>query len=390
VGRMSRVVVGVEIALSSALLVASGFIAKSVAQLRAVEPGFATAGVYTAQVSAPAGDAAAQRRFVESLEQRLGALRGVTGAYVGTGLPATGWGGGQLAVEGHAYAREQDYPLTRSLAVSPGFFATFGVRVLRGRPLGTSDHADALPVAVVSESFARRYFAGEDPIGRRVRLGGAGSRGPWLTVVGVTPTLFALSMHDPWPPEILTPLAQAPNATTVAVALRGPADVASAASIRRVVRALDAESAVYDAASMDDVFARETWFARVLGAMFIAFGAVSLALAAIGLYAVMAFSVSRRTRELGIRISLGASARDVVGMVCRQGARQVAVGMAIGFLAGGAIVRAARAALFEVAPGDPTVFAAVFVVLGAAALVACLVPALRATRVDPLVALRKD
>ncbi|AHG92257.1 permease (plasmid) [Gemmatirosa kalamazoonensis] len=391
VGRLSRAIVGVEIALSSALLLASGFVTKSVAQLRAVEPGFATTGVYTAQVDVPAGDPDARRRFTDALERGLSSLPRVEAAYVGSGLPGTGWGGGSFAVEGRSYTRDQDYPSARSLAVSPGFFTTFGVRVLRGRAIGAADRGGATPVAVISESLARRQFADVDPLGQRLRLGGADGHGEWLTVVGVMPTLFAMSMRNPWPAEVLTALAQEPRAagaSAVTVALRGPVDAGTA--IRAAVRAADPDAPVYDQASMEAVFARETWMARVLGTMFMIFGGVSLALAAIGLYAVMAFSVSRRTRELGIRAALGASRRDVIRMVLRQAAAQIALGMTAGFLVGGAIVRLARAALFEVQPGDPTVFAAVALVLGAAALVACLVPARRATKVDPLVALRID
>jgi hypothetical protein len=278
--------------------------------------------------------------------------------------------------------------------VSAGFFPTFGVRVLRGRPIDAADREGAARVAVVSESFARRHFPGVDPIGRRIRLGdatdGAIARTEWLTVVGVVPTLFSLSMRDPWPPEVLTSVWQDRDLESAVVAVRGAAGVAFAAAIRRAVAALDPEAPVYAEASMDEVLARATRPIHVIGSMFVLFGVVSLALAAIGLYAVMAFSVSRRTRELGIRISLGATRWKVIGMVGRQGAAQIALGMAAGFAAGAVIVRGARAALFEVAPGDPSVFLAVAAVLGAAAAVACLIPALGATRVDPVIALRTE
>jgi ABC-type antimicrobial peptide transport system permease subunit len=141
---------------------------------------------------------------------------------------------------------------------------------------------------------------------------------------------------------------------------------------------------------MHAVLAEQMWGLNVLGSMFVVFGIVALVLSAIGLYAVMAFSVSRRAREMGIRMALGASGRDVIAMVCQQGARQIAIGLTLGLVAGAAIVRAARAALFEVQPNDPTVFALVVGVLAGAAFVACIIPAVRATRVDPLVALRTD
>jgi ABC-type antimicrobial peptide transport system permease subunit len=189
---------------------------------------------------------------------------------------------------------------------------------------------------------------------------------------------------------VLTAFWQERNLTSASIAVRGPSDVAAAARIRKVVTALDAETPVYATAPMTEVLAAPTFALQVFGTMFVIFGTVSLVLAAVGLYAVMAFSVSRRVRELGIRMALGASGGDVVRMVCRQGAKQIVIGIGLGFVAGAAVVRAARAALFGVAPNDPLVFAVVGGVLGVSALVACIIPAMRATRVDPLVALRTD
>jgi putative ABC transport system permease protein len=281
--------------------------------------------------------------------------------------------------------------MARSLAVTPGFFETFGVRVVRGRAIAAGDRRGALPVAVVSESLARRLFPGVDPIGSRIKLDDAGAQ-DWVTIVGVMPTLYAASfnLQDPWPPELLTSFWQARNILSTSIAVRGSSDAAAAAPIRKVVTGLDPEIPLYDPASMQAVIERPVGALRLLGSMFVIFGIVALVLSAIGLYAVMSFSVSRRVRELGIRMALGASASNIVGLVCRQGSRQILIGMSVGMLAGAAIVRAARGVLFEVNPTDPTIFAIVGAVLGAAAFIACLVPAVGATRVDPLVALRTD
>ena len=392
VGRLSRTIVAVEIALSSMLLLAAGFMTKSIANLRAIEPGFVTTGVYTARVSLTSRDTVKQRQFFEAVERELAALPGVTGVYVGTGLPGTGWGGEQVAVEGRSYPREQDVPTARTLAVSPGFFATFGVRVLRGRAIVASDGLESARVAVVSEGFARRHFQGTDPIGRRIRLGGPDDDGEWMTIVGVAPTLYAANfrLQDPWPPQVLTAIWQERSMTSASIAVRGPAEVAAAAPIRKIVAALDPETPVYATESMNDALARPMWAVQMFGTMFVIFGVVALVLAAIGLYAVMAFSVSRRAREMGIRMALGATAGDVIRMVCRQGARQIVLGMSVGFIGGAGVVRLARGVLFEVRPNDPAVFALVAGVLGVAAFVACVIPAIAATRVDPLIALRTD
>jgi putative ABC transport system permease protein len=398
VGRLGRTIVGVEIALSSALLVGAGFMTKSIIRIRALEPRIASTDVLTARVSLTGTDTLAQRRFFETLERELTAVPGLTGVYVGNGLPATGWGGGPrgsaLAVEGRTYARRQDYPTARTLAVSPGFFQTFGVSVLRGRAITASDRAESPRVAVVSESFVQRYFPGAEPIGHRIRIGAPGSEGEWLTIVGVIPTLYAASIlsnsENHWPPEVLTAFWQEGRLSSASVALRGPASVASAATLRKAVAALDPDVPVYATAAMDELIRRSASIVHLFGTMFVIFGVVSLVLAAIGLYAVMAFSVSRRVREMGIRMALGASSGHVIRMICRQGARQIAIGMSIGLVAGAAVMRAARASLFEVQPNDPTVFALVAAVLGVAAFVACMIPAVGATRVDPLVALRTE
>ena len=392
VGRLSRAIVAVEIALSSVMLLVAGFATRSMTNLRRLEPGFASADVYTARVSLASRDPVRQREFFEGLDRELTAMPGAKGAYLGSGFPGTGWGGARVAVDGRVYARPQDYPPARTLAVTPGFFSTFGVPVRQGRAITSADVLESTPVAVVSESFVRQHFPKTDPIGHRVRLGGPRNEGEWLTIVGVVPTLFAttFAMHDVWPPEVLTAFWQERNLTSASIAVRGPSDVAAAARIRKVVTALDAETPVYATAPMTEVLAAPTFALQVFGTMFVIFGTVSLVLAAVGLYAVMAFSVSRRVRELGIRMALGASGGDVVRMVCRQGAKQIVIGIGLGFVAGAAVVRAARAALFGVAPNDPVVFAVVGGVLGVSALVACIIPAVRATRVDPLVALRTD
>ena len=394
VGRLSRVIVVGELALSTMMLLAAGFMTKSISELRRLEPGFASATVATARVSLTGTDTLRQHLFLEAVARDLSSLPGLDGIYIGNDLPGTGWRGARIAIEGRVYARERDYPLAQSLAVGPGFFSAFDVPVLRGRAILPTDRGGSPLVAVVSESFARRNFAGVDPIGRRLMIREQVGKPEWLTIVGVMPTLYALGMvsanGDHFPPEVLTAFWQQHRFSTASIALRGAAGIANVTSVRKVVAALDPDVPVYAAASMDVVLSRPTWPLRVFGTLFVIFGFTSLMLAAIGLYAVMAFSVSRRAREMGIRMALGATAGAVIRLVCRQGATQIVIGMSIGLLFGAVFVRAVRMLLFEVQPNDPSVFAFVAVVLGLAAFVACLIPAIRATRVDPLTALRTD
>jgi putative ABC transport system permease protein len=359
---------------------------KSIVQMRALNPHFTSTDVFTARASIVSSDSLARRRFFESLEQKLAMVPGLQGISLSSDLPGTGWRNSPVAIDGRAYARARDYPFTRSLSVSPGFFATFGVAPSSGRAIGAADRWSALPVAVISESFARRQFRGEEPIGKRIRLGeppsanGTGPQNDWLTIVGVIPTLYAASVTSAtgnhFPPEVLTALWQQPSISAVSIALRGPASVANAATLRSITAAINPDVPM--------------WPVRVFGSMFVIFGIVSLVLAAIGLYAVMAFSVTRRTREMGIRMALGATSRHVVAMICRQGATQIFIGMSLGFVAGAGLVRLMTMLLFEVKPSDPAVFMIVGGVLAVTAFMACFIPALAATRLDPVVALRTD
>jgi predicted permease len=394
IGRLSKLIVAGEIAISAALLVATGFMTKSIINTRSIDPGFTTADISTAHVTLTTRDSVRQRQFYETLDRELSALPGANSVYLGSGLPGVEWQGTRIAVDGQTYPHTRDYPLAWTLAVTPSFFSMFDVRGQRGRLITTADRSGTAPVAVVSEEFVRRFFPARDPIGQRVRLGADGrdTSAHWFTIVGVVPTQFvgSFSVENRWPPQVITSFWQQPLVSSASIAVRGPSDVGSAEAIRKIVTAIDPDVPVYATASMADLLARPMWPFYVFGTMFIVFGIAALILAAIGLYAVMAFSVSRRVREMGIRMALGASGRDVIRLICVQGARQTVIGMALGFVAGGAIVQAARATLFEVQPRDPGVFTLVAVVLAGAALAACIIPALRATRVDPLVALRTD
>jgi predicted permease len=394
IGRLSRAIVVGELALSTMLLLAAGFMTKSIMQLRRLDPRFAAEAVVTTRVSLTTTDTLAQRRAFETVEHDLDSQSGLDGAYLGNDLPGTGWRGARFALEGRTYPRGRDYPFAQTLAVSPGFFRTFGVPILRGRAILPSDRQGSERVAVVSEAFARRNFPAVDPLGRRISIAERPDKPEWLTIVGVIPSLYSLGRvsadGDHFPPEVITPFWQEHSWPSASIALRGPASVANATTVRKVIAEYDPNLPVYATQSMHDVLNKPVWPVRVFGTLFGVFGLASLMLAAIGLYAVMAFWVSRRVREMGIRMALGATAGTLVRLICRQGGTQIIIGMAIGLLAGAAFVRGLSLLLFEVKPNDMAVFVTVGSVLGGCALLACVIPAIRATRVDPLVALRSD
>ena len=392
IGRLSRALVIFEIALSCGLLVAAGLMIKSVTKIRNIDTGFTTTNIFTARVGFPATytDTAEQQRFFEALETRLAALPGARSATLTASLPGIGTGENTFAIEGKSYVKDADYPRSPTSSVSSGYFATFGLRVLSGRAFTSADRKDALPTAIVNQEFVAKFFPGVDPIGRRIRLGDARSTAPWRTIVGVVPNTFSGEPARLRPPFIYTPLAQDHSSfVSMAVRTAGP-PMTITPQVREIVSSLNRDIPIYRVYSMTEAIARPLWFIRVFGTMFMIFGLIALFLAAVGLYAVMAFSVSRRTREVGIRMALGAKPGDVLGMVVRQGVWQLGIGMMAGLTLALGISQLLKMLLFDVQPRDPGIFGGVVAVLSIAGLLACILPARKATRVDPLLALRSD
>lgn len=396
IGRTSRAIVVLEIALSCGLLVAAGLMIRSVTNLRTVDYGFDTKNVFTARVGLPDAkypDGGSQLRFYQELQTRLLALPGVGAASLGSSIPVTTdppVKRDAVAVEGRSYARESDYLLTGSLVVAPGYFATFGVGPRQGRDFTPGDREGTLPVALVNESFARRFFAGRSPVGERIRLGGARSTEPWRTIVGVVPDMYVSGAGNKNPDGIYVPMAQSPQRFLNVVLRTGGDPLALTPTVREVVSSMDADLPIYHVYSVAGGIHQETWFYRLFGAVFMVFGFVALFLASVGLYGVMAFSVKRRTREVGIRIALGAQIRDVLRLVLGQGVRQIALGLGLGLSLAALVSQFLVLALFQVSPRDPIVFGGVILTLFLSGIAACLVPALRAARVDAMVAIRSE
>jgi predicted permease len=391
IGRLSRGLVMFEIALSCGLLVASGLMVKSVVKLRTMDAGVTTANIFTARIGFPSTytDTLAQVRFFDELATQLAALPGVRGVSLSSSLPAVGSGGNPFAIEGKSYTGNRDYPIAGSLTVAPGFFGTFEVDAVQGRVFTADDRRESVPVVVVNESFVRKYFATESPLGKRIRLGDSRSTEPWRTIVGVIPDIFTGDGSRPKDAGMLIPLAQR-HTNFLSLAVRAPNAMTLTPQVRAAVAGLNADIPIYWVYSMEESVARNVWHIRVFGGLFMVFGIAALFLAAVGLYAVMAFSVSRRAREVGIRIALGARTGHVLRLVFRQGIIQLAVGMTLGLALAAGVSRLLAGVLFDVQPRDPLVFLSVVVALTTAGLLACYVPARRAARVDPLTAMRAE
>jgi putative ABC transport system permease protein len=394
-GRISRLLVIFEVALSCGLLVAAGLTIKSVVKLRNYDLGFPADNLFTARIGLPElsyRDSTSTLQFFEELDQRLSALPGIADVAIASSLPGVGEGRNTFGVEGMPYQQDRDYPSAARATVSPTYFRTLGVKMLEGRDFSHTDRRGALPVAIVNQSFARRYFGNQSALGRRIRLGASQSTRPWLTIVGIVSDAAAGDLDDDErrPEAMYLPLAQNPQRFMSVIARTRAEPLGVSAPVRETVAAIDADIPTYFVRTLRQSIDEETWFYRVFGVLFMIFGVAALFLAAIGLYAVMAFSVSQRTREVGIRMAIGAQARDVLRLIMRQGFVQVLIGMVIGLAFAAGVSRLLSIILFDVQPRDPTIFAAIVLLLSSTALLACFIPARRATAVDPLEALRAE
>ncbi|HTM24857.1 MAG TPA: ABC transporter permease [Vicinamibacterales bacterium] len=395
-GRFSSMLVVAELAVSCGLLIAAGLMIKSVVQLKTVRMPFAIEHVLTARVDLPRGaypDSKASIRFFEQLLPRLRAVPGVQAATLSDGLPAAGNGSIPVQIEGKSFPRPSDYPLAREGIVTPGYRETFQTPVVRGREFTPADVAASQPVAIVNESFARTHFQNVDPIGhqmKRIRP----MPEPWLTIVGVVPDLLmeGIGNNNASPVGYYIPIAQSDVANGVRMAVRtqGGDPSAVASLLRSAVASLDPTLAIYQIDAMRTVIDRQTWFYTVFGTFFMSFGICALFLAAAGLYGVMSFAVTQRTREMGVRSALGAQGTQLIVLVMRKSVAQLAIGLLLGLglalLASGAL----QPVLYHVNPRDRAVFAGVVATLAAASLIASFLPARRVSKIDPVLALATE
>jgi putative ABC transport system permease protein len=386
-----------EVALTLVLLVTAGLLAANLNALHDVDPGFRSDRVLTARISLPAEQYAepAQRvAFMSRMREQLAALAGVESYGTVDSLPFSGSrSSSSFEIEGDV--EDADEPRTADRReVTEGYFATMGIPLLRGRSVDERDRSDAAPVVVVNEAFARRFFPDEEAIGRRVRIGTPAEvavygEPVWREIVGVVGNIIHDDLTDAPAPEMYMPYAQNPS-TRIALALhtRGaPGDLADA--LRDAVLRVDPAQPIYDVLPMDARLGRFFAMAEANAWVLGLFSAVAMVLAVLGIYSVVAYAVAQRVHELGVRVALGARAPDVLRLVLRQGMTQIAIGLLLGL--GGALLagRTVRALLFHVDTTDPLLLALPAALLAAAGLLASLVPALRALRIDPVQALRR-
>jgi putative ABC transport system permease protein len=297
--------------------------------------------------------------------------------------------GSWLWIEGKTFQLGTQ-PSVEYRVASANYFSTMGIPLLSGRLFDQRDAAGAPGTAIINEKAARMFWPGETPVGQRIKLGAGPEKQDWIEVVGVIGDVHHFGLDKDVSPEVYRPLGNNALANPILVARVDGNPAASLQALAAAVHAVDPGMPVYDSFPLTALVERSTAQRRFLMLLLTGFAASALLLAAIGIYGTISQSVAQRTRELGLRMALGASQNNVLGMILNQGLRLALAGILIGGFAAAALTRLMHSVLFEVAPLDSVVFAAAAFTLGAVALVACLAPALRATRVDPLVALRHE
>jgi putative ABC transport system permease protein len=392
--RLRAALVTCELTLAVVLLVASGLLIRSLVLLSNVNPGFDATNLLTVSTALPESKYAqpAQRTaFFERVLQEVTRLPGVRSAALTSSLPLTHYSqGSALSVEGRPDPSTGARPLVPIQHISQAYFATLRVPLREGRLF---DERDFIPradhVVIANRAFAQRHFPNDDPLGKRIRLGDPNSQ--WRTIVGVVGDVRHVSLSLEADAEIYVPYAGQDATSTAMLAVRTDPDPRSLANaVREVVIAVDAEQPVFAVSTMEQRIADSISAARFSAKLLGFFGFVALVLASVGVYGVIAYFVGHRIHEIGIRVALGASSRDVIGMVMRQGTVMTMAGLALGLGGARFATRYLGSLLYGIGASDPLTLASAAITLGAVALAACYVPARRATRVDPLVALRYE
>ena len=377
-----------EIALASVLLVGAGLTLRSFQALLHAQPGFTSDGVLTTFVTLPGrryGSDEKRLAAFDQIEQRFASVAGVRAVGATSHLPLSGQDG-RLSVSIEGFNAPPDMQ-TRAhpRSVSPGYFKTMGIALVAGRTFSAADRAGSPLVGVVNDTMARRYWPGGSPLGQKLVVGGTTAS---VEVIGIVADVRHWGLDLPVNPELYLPLAQQPTGGLTFVLSTGLEPSALSASVREQLRAVDPDLPLSRVRTMNEVAAESVASRRVAMLLLAILGVLALTLAASGIYAVMAHLVALRSAEIGVRMTLGAKPRAVMLLVLREGLVQAAAGLAIGLGAAVLIMRAFRARLFEVSPADPMTLTVVAAILLTTAVAACIIPARRAMRVDPIEALR--
>jgi putative ABC transport system permease protein len=388
-----------EIAISLLLLIGASLLVKSFLRLQSVSPGFDPRGVLALNIFLPGAkypEDDQQRTFFDQAEARIRSLPGVESVGMVSNLPVSGgFDTVSFYIEGRPVTRREDVPDVERYTINSDYFRAMSIPLRIGRPFGTEDRADSLPVTIISEATARRFWPNESPIGKRINTDIDDPASPWRTIVGVVGDVRHYALDTEPTPQFYLPYRQGP-VQYMALLVRSSSSSSSnnpesqIAAVRGQIWAIDKDQPIFNVKTMERFVAESVAQRRFTMLLLGLFAGVALVLAIIGLYGVMAYTVTQRTHEIGIRMALGAQASDVLKMVIGQGMTLVVVGVGIGLLAAFALSRLISSFLYGVSPTDPLTFVGVPLLLCAVAAMASYIPARRATRVDPMVALRYE
>jgi putative ABC transport system permease protein len=395
--RFCNALAGAEIALALVLLAGAGLMVRTLSKLGHVNPGFNPANVLTLRVplsgpryKEPRTSAEFWQQVVASVE----ALPGVVSASVSRGLPVGDWAGQFFRTTDRPNPPPGQVPDANYIVAGPDYFHTLQIPLLSGRGFNEHDTETSEQVVIVNEQLARTYWPGQNPLGRQLNMGSPSDNRPWLSVVGVAGNVLSQGPDAGFHSEVYVPYQQFPwvlspeNLVVRTAANVEPASIAHA--VVDAVHRVDQNQTVVDLKTMEQVAHEPMAQQRMMMALLGAFAGLALILSGLGIYSVLSYSVSQRTREIGVRVALGAERRDVLGLVVRQGLRLTLAGVVIGLLGAFGLTRFLSSLLYDVKANDSLTFIVVSIILSGVALLACYIPARRATKVDPLVALRHE
>lgn len=389
-GRLGNVLVPVQVAIALVLLVGAGLMGKTIAKLTAVNPGFRTERLLTLEYRLPRSkypNGAQQAQFHNEVANRVAALPGIVSAGMIRALPFSGNGGSvNVSFPDRPSAPPEAPFLARANTVTPTYFETVGMPILEGRGFTPGDGANAGAVVNVSRSFEARFWPHASAIGRQVRI----EQNPMATVIGVVPDTKYDSLTDPQLPQIYMPYAQAPFIFATLVARTKGDPLARAHDVQRAIWSLDKDQPVWKIRTMESLIDRAIGGRRYVAFLLACFSGLAMVLAAIGLYGVLAYMVSQRTAEFGIRMAVGGEPKDILGLIVAKGAAMTSSGLLGGAVAALLLTRLLRNQIYGVGPADAVVYGSVCALLLLVGLLASTIPAWRASRVDPVIALRHE
>jgi putative ABC transport system permease protein len=387
--RLRRLFVGLETAVAVLLLIESGLLIKSFVKASGTNPGFQTDHLITLEISLPEsryGRPGSVGPFVHNAIKRIRSIPGMRAAAIGTNLPFLGSGLSSILLDGRPADQNLDSQFVQYNGVSPGYFQTLQIRILSGRDFSFRDTVNSVPVVIVNEALAHRFFAGQNPIGHHLAY--SADHPHWKEIIGVVADVRQHGVESGTVPEVFTPLAQ-DEFKWLAIAARTNGDpLRFTKAIQVQVHQVDPELAVFMPATMEQIINRQLGWRAFHTSLLIAFACIAITLACIGIYAVVAYSVTQRVNEIGVRIAMGAERSDILRMIVRQGVMPALVGAIAGVVCSVGMSRLLSQLLYEVKPTDPLTYFSAIALLLMVALAAAYFPARRAASVDPAQALR--